>query len=86
MQQADIKNSIEFGKRVKKLRQKVSESMNAFVMNKGGITTATWSRIENGLNDFKLSTIIKTAAILELTVSELMDSIDFDYTIDEEDN
>ena len=29
---------------------------------------ATWSRIENGVNDIKLSTIIKVAALLNISV------------------
>ena len=76
MQQKTYDNSIKFGKRVKELR------LN-FVMTRGGLSTATWSRIENGVNDIKLSTIIKVAALLNISVGQLMKDIDFDYSIDE---
>lgn len=52
-------------------------------MTRGGLSTATWSRIENGVNDIKLSTIIKVAALLNISVGQLMKDIDFDYSIDE---
>ena len=83
MQQRESYNSLLLGKRVKALREKQSSSLNAFVMSKGGLTTATWSRIENGKTDVKLSTIIKTAAILNTTVDKLLQNIDFDYSIEE---
>ena len=90
MQQKTYDNSIKFGKRVKELRLSVKElrlksckSLNNFVMTRGGLSTATWSRIENGVNDIKLSTIIKVAALLNISVGQLMKDIDFDYSIDE---
>ncbi len=83
MQQSDKNNSIKLGKRIKELRCKTSKSLNSFVMEYGGITTATWSRLENGKNDFKLSTLIKAAALLGITVSELVSDIDFDYSLEE---
>ncbi len=83
MQQSDKNNSLKLGRKIKKLRVSTSKSLDAFVMEKGGMTTATWSRLENGKNDFKLSTIIKAAALLGITVSELVSDIDFDYTLEE---
>ena len=83
MQRSDRNNAIKLGKKIKKLRSKTSKSLNTFVMEKGGITTATWSRLENGKNDFKLSTLVKAAALLGTTVSELVSDIDFDYTLEE---
>lgn len=86
MQQKTYDNSIKFGKRVKEikwLRLKSCKSLNNFVMTRGGLSTATWSRIENGVNDIKLSTIIKVAALLNISVGQLMKDIDFDYSIDE---
>lgn len=80
MQQKTYDNSIKFGKRVKELRLKSCKSLNNFVMTRGGLSTATWSRIENGI---KLSTIIKVAALLNISVGQLMKDIDFDYSIDE---
>lgn len=79
MQQKTYDNSIKFGKRVKELRLKSCKSLNNFVMTRGGLSTATWSRIENGVN----STIIKVAALLNISVGQLMKDIDFDYSIDE---
>ena len=78
MQQKTYDNSIKFGKRLKSCK-----SLNNFVMTRGGLSTATWSRIENGVNDIKLSTIIKVAALLNISVGQLMKDIDFDYSIDE---
>lgn len=80
MQQVKKNNSIIFGKRVKKLRLKISNSLDDFVMQRGGISTATWSRVENGKNDFKLSTIIAVASNLEVTVSKLLEGLEFDYS------
>jgi len=83
MQQIKQYNSKVFGEKVKKERLKLSESLDKIVMEKGGVSTATWSRIENGKNDFKLSTIITTAATLNMTASELLKDVDFDYSIQE---
>ncbi len=81
MQHVNKNNSIIFGKRVKELRLQFSHSLDDFVMQRGGISTATWSRVENGKNDFKLSTIITVASHLETTVSKLFEGIDLDYNI-----
>jgi len=81
MQQVDKNNSIKLGSRIKELRLKKSQSLNRFVFSKGGITTATWSRLENGKNDFKLSTLIRVAAMLEISITELLKDIDFEYEI-----
>ena len=50
-------------------------------MNKGGTTTATWSRVENGKTDVKFSSLIKIASMFNITVDELLKDLDFDYTI-----
>lgn len=81
MQHTKTYNSVEFGKKVKAERIKFSNSLDKFIMEKGGLSTATWSRIENGKNDFKLSTIIAAAALLNTTASELLKDIDFDYNV-----
>ena len=83
MQQVDCKNSVILGKRIKKLRLKKDKSLNKFVMKHGGLTTASWSRLENGKFDAKFSTLVKAAGMLNITLSELFLNIDLDYTITE---
>lgn len=83
MQYYERKNAILLGQRIRELRQKSNESLNFFVMNKGGLTTATWSRLENGKFDAKFSTLVKVAAMLEIEITELLSGIPFDYTLDE---
>lgn len=84
MQQVDRDNVMKFAKRVKELRLKRSKSLNGLVFENGGKTSATWSRVENGKNDSKLSTLIKISAVLGITVDELLKGIDFDYSLDDE--
>lgn len=84
MQYYEKENSINLGKRIKELRLQQSKSLNAFVMNRGGLTTASWSRIENGKFDAKFSTIIKVAAMLGISITELLQDIQFDYTLEED--
>ena len=79
MQQVDIENLKKFGQKVKELREKKSESLNKFVMSQDVLTTATWSRIENGKFDFKLSTLLRVAYMLGIKVEDLLKSVDFDY-------
>ena len=84
MQQADRENLIKLGKRVKYLREQTKESLNSFVLNRGGLTTATWSRIENGKFDIKFSTLIKVAALLNITVNELLKDIPINYYVNDD--
>jgi len=83
MNQIDKENAIKFGLKIKTLRKEKNRSLNSFVLENGAITTATWSRAENGKTDIKLSSLIKIASIFGITVSELLKEIDFDYTIEE---
>lgn len=83
MQQQDKKNLHILGQRVKKLRLKKNSSLNSFVMTRGGLTTASWSRLENGKFDLKFSTLIKAAAMLEIDVCELLSGLHFGYEINE---
>ena len=54
-------------------------------MKYGGISVATWSRIEKGeYNDVDFSTLIAISKAFEVTVDELLKDIDFNYTIIEE--
>lgn len=84
MQQAEKENLIKLAKRIKSLRLNKAVSLNKLVLNKGGVTTATWSRIENAKVDIKFNTLIKIAAILDITVDELIKDLDFDYSLSEE--
>ena len=84
MQQESKENLIKLGKRVKELRLQTKESLNCFVLKRGGLTTATWSRIENGKFDLKFSTLIKISALLGITVCELLKDIPINYNINED--
>lgn len=84
MQQVERKNIKILGKRVKDLRIEKSKSLNEFVLSRGFLTTATWSRVENGLFDLKFSTLLKIAKMLEVDVAELLNGCDFDYDFDED--
>ncbi len=84
MQQDEKENLKKFGERVKKLRLQKCKSLNEFVFKKGYLTTATWSRVENGLFDIKFSTLLKISKMLEIDVAELLDGCDFNYDFVEE--
>lgn len=84
MHKIDAENAFKLGERVKNLRKKTSLSLNSFVMKNSGITTATWSRLGNGKNDIKFSSLLRVAAALNLTVSELLQDIPFDYLYEDE--
>ena len=83
MQQVEKENLILLGKRIKKLRFQKDKSLNKFVMNTGGLTTASWSRLENGKFDAKFSTLIKAAAMLDISLCELVKDIPLNYTLPE---
>lgn len=83
MQYREKENSIKLGKRIKELRMQKSHSLNAFVNERGGLTTASWSRIENGKFDAKFSSLIKVASMLGISLSELFLNIDWDYSIED---
>lgn len=83
MQQVELENAIKLGQRIKELRTQKGKSLNSFVMEHGGTTTATWSRVESGKVNLKISTLIKVAAILGITVDKLLKDIDFNYSLEE---
>ena len=60
-------NLRRFGKRVQELRTSKSKSLNKIAFSKNGVTSATLSRIENGLVDFKFSTLINLAHTLDIS-------------------
>ena len=83
MQYYEKENAIILGNRIKKLRVQHNKSLNSFVMEQGGLTTASWSRIENGKFDAKFSTLVKVAAMLKISIDELLKNLPLNYTLEE---
>jgi len=77
MQQNERKILKKLAHRIKKLRKEESRSLNSFVFEHGLITTATLSRIENGLVDVKFTTLVKLSQMLNISLSELFDGMTF---------
>ena len=84
MQQIDKENLTKIGLKIKEIRLSKSKSLNEFVLAKGFVTTATWSRVENGLFDLKFSTLLRIAYMLDLKVEDLLKENDFDYNLSDE--
>lgn len=84
MQQIDKENIKKLSQRIKKLRLEQSKSLNKFVLSNGYLTTATWSRLENGLNDYKFSTLLRVSRLLNIKIDELLKDIDFNYDFKED--
>ncbi|MGN0014712.1 MAG: helix-turn-helix domain-containing protein [Candidatus Gastranaerophilaceae bacterium] len=84
MQHKGKKNLEILAKKIKSLREERSKSLNRFVFERGGITGATWSRIENAKVDLKFTTLVKVAAMLNIKVEELFSKLDLDYSLDED--
>lgn len=83
MKRVDKQNLKAFGKIIRKIRKSKSSSLNNIAFNNDGVTSATLSRIENGLVDFKFSTLINLSRTLNVPLSELFN--DFKYiSIDDE--
>lgn len=74
----DDKNLKAFGEHIRKLRMRKSNSLNEIAFTRGGVTSATLSRIENGLVDFKFSTLLKLSHTLDISIQELFK--DFVYS------
>lgn len=71
MQQIDTENLKSFGEMIRKIRMEKSPSLNELAFSRGGVTSATLSRIENGQVDFKFSTLIKLSHTLDIPLIEL---------------
>lgn len=71
MQYNDKEVLRRIGKRIKDLREKQSTSLSEFALNSDELTSATLSRIENGLVNFKFTTLVKLADALDTSLSEL---------------
>ena len=83
MQQANKENLKLFGKLVKEIRLKKSGSLNNITFSRGGVTSATLSRIENGLVDFKFSTLLNLAYTLDISLDELFENYQYKIPIDD---
>lgn len=70
------------GQRLKVLRERKGISLNIFAYE-NDMTTATVSRIENGLVDTKFSTLVKYAKGLGMPLEEIIHLLDIDYTNDD---
>ena len=57
---------------MRKIKKKKSPSLNNIAFNSDCVTSATLSRIENGLVDFKFSTLINLSRTLDIPLSELL--------------
>jgi len=70
------------GNYLKSLREEQNKSLNIFAYE-NDMTTATVSRVENGLVDSKFSTLIKYAKGLEIPLETILKHLNIDYTNDE---
>ena len=66
------------GNSLKSLRLKQNKSLNIFAYE-NDLTTATVSRVENGLVDTKFSTLIKYAKGLEIPLDIIIKGLDIEY-------
>ena len=69
----------KLGNYLKKLRENKGISLNIFAYE-NDLTTATVSRIENGLVDTKFSTLIKYARGLEMPLEHIIVHLEIDCT------
>ena len=72
----------DLGQRLKYLREQKGVSLNIFAYE-NDLTTATVSRIENGLVDTKFSTLVKYAKGLEIPLEEIIQLLDINYNNDD---
>ncbi len=70
------------GHTLKLLRERKGVSLNIFAYE-NDLTTATVSRVENGLVDTKFSTLIKYAKGLEIPLDQIIHNLNIKYTNDE---
>lgn len=77
MQRNKEENLKLFGKHIQAKRKEQSGSLNEIAFTRGGVTSATLSRIENGIVDFKFSTLIKLSHTINVPLYELFK--DFKY-------
>lgn len=83
MQQQDKKILKKLGKKLKKLREEKKLSLNAFAFQ-NGITSATLSRIENGIVDPKFLTLVKIAIALDIPLDQILQKLNLQYDLNRE--
>ena len=83
MKQHVKNNLLTFGKKVKEIRTTKSDSLNKIAFSRGGVTSATLSRIENGLVDFKFSTLLNLAYTLDVNLTELFENFEYNQADEE---
>lgn len=64
----------QIGTKIKDLRVQNQKSLNQFAYASEDLTSATLSRIENGLVDFKFTTLVKIARALNMNLSDLFEN------------
>lgn len=70
------------GNHLKSLRENKKKSLNIFAYE-NDLTTATVSRVENGLVDLKFTTLIKYAKGLEIPLENIVKQLNIDYSNNE---
>ncbi|MCM1004168.1 MAG: helix-turn-helix domain-containing protein [Candidatus Gastranaerophilales bacterium] len=79
-----VKDNLDaFGIHVQKIRKEKSDSLNNIAFTRGGVTSATLSRIENGLVDFKFSTLLNLAYTLDMSLVDLLKDFHYKNSPDE---
>ncbi len=71
------------GHTLKLMRERKGVSLNIFAYE-NDLTTATVSRVENGLVDTKFSTLIKYARGLEIPLETIIKDLGINYSNDED--
>lgn len=71
------------GKRIQDLRKETGESLDSFIFSRGGTTSASLSRVENGLVDVKFTTLLKISCALKIPLDKIFKDLDFNYTLEE---
>ncbi|MDD3012560.1 MAG: helix-turn-helix transcriptional regulator [Candidatus Gastranaerophilales bacterium] len=83
MQQQDKIILRKLGKKLKKLREEKKISLNSFAFE-NNITSATLSRIENGIVDPKFITLLKIATALNIPLYQILQELNFNYDLNKE--
>lgn len=78
MEQEEKKLIKVLGNTLKLLREEKGVSLNIFAYE-NDLTTATVSRVENGLVDTKFSTLIKYAKGLEIPLEQILQLLNINY-------
>lgn len=83
MQQQDKIILKKLGKKLRKLREEKNISLNTFSFQ-NNIQSATLSRIENGVVDPKLTTLIKISTALDVPLDRILKELDIKYDLHKE--